>query len=695
MMASPLFATENGKHLFILSGQSNMANLDEKVSFVPAVEKEFGKDKVVVVKDAKGGQPISRWYKKYKPAKGDMPSPIGDLYDTLMKKVEAVTKDQKIATVTFIWMQGEREAALGQGAIYADSLKGLVTQVSAALKRDDVNVVIGRINDHKMDNSSHPHWTLIRDVQVQVAKELPRCAWVDTDDLNGDKNGIHATKEGYKTLGERFAEKAILLIHGSKATAKSPGQKPERMSGPSTSVLLIMTDEQCADALSCVGNPDLKTPNLDRLAAQGVIFQKAYTTQPLCVPYRTALQLGVWPHQAEVMVNNTRFLPSGVPAAPLLGRLVREAGYQCGYLGKMHICHLQPEGVRSLDLRPEDFAIHGYDPILECPDVEIAPRFEAFLKKHATAPFFFTASFDDPHACLSLGLDPNNLESRIGKVPTDLALLPKLPANHLPAPGEPEVLQRYWERMEQERDKTSSKVLPNSDQWSELQWRQYLWAYYRLVEAADRNIGSLLDVLEASGRAEDTTIIFTVDHGDGAARRRRRMKQTLNDEVARIPFIVSGANVSKKGTIDTTHLVSAVDIFPTIVACAGAQLPAQTTGQSLLPLLQTGVWKDHEYVVTETLFNKGKDVPGWGGRMLRTSQYKYILYNYGARKEQLFDMEADPLELNNLVINPMCRDTLLRHRQLLSEWCIRTQDAFMRGLTLEPVKVEVPQREGQ
>jgi hypothetical protein len=217
LLATSVMAEEKGKHLFILSGQSNMHFMDEKVSFVPAVEKEFGKDNVIVVKDAQSGQPISRWYKAYKPAQGDMPKPIGDLYDRLMVKVQAATNSQKIASVTFVWMQGEREAKLKQGEIYADSLKGLVAQLSADLKRDDVNVVIGRINDYAMDNKASPHWTLVRDAQVKVAKELQRADWVDTDDLNGPKNGIHATKEGFETLGKRFAEKAILLINGKKA----------------------------------------------------------------------------------------------------------------------------------------------------------------------------------------------------------------------------------------------------------------------------------------------------------------------------------------------------------------------------------------------------------------------------------------------------------------------------------------------
>lgn len=216
VLSTTVQAAEKGKHLFILSGQSNMNHVDPKLSYIPTVEKEFGKENVIVVKDAKNGQPISRWYKEYKPASGNMPKPIGDLYDTLMSKVHSAIKGQKIATVTFVWMQGEREAKLEQGAIYAQSLKGLVAQLSKDLKRDDLNVVIGRINDFCMTNKSHPHWTMVREVQVQVAKELPRADWVDTDDLNGPKNGIHATKEGFVTLGERFAKKSIALVKATK-----------------------------------------------------------------------------------------------------------------------------------------------------------------------------------------------------------------------------------------------------------------------------------------------------------------------------------------------------------------------------------------------------------------------------------------------------------------------------------------------
>ena len=216
--AGMLHAADNGKHLFILSGQSNMQRLNPKTSFVPMVEEAFGKENVIVVKDAQGAQPIRRWYKKWKPENGDAPKSTGDLYDRLMGKVNKAIAGQKIASVTFVWMQGERDAKEKHGRVYAASLKGLVKQLADDLGRQDVNVVIGRINDYSMNNKSHPHWTLVREAQVQAAKELgPYAVWVDTDDLNGSRNDIHATRKNYTVLGKRFAEKAIELI---KARAK-------------------------------------------------------------------------------------------------------------------------------------------------------------------------------------------------------------------------------------------------------------------------------------------------------------------------------------------------------------------------------------------------------------------------------------------------------------------------------------------
>jgi hypothetical protein len=217
---APALAGE--KHLFVLSGQSNMAGLDPGVSFIPAVEKAFGKEGVIVVKDAQGGQPIRRWDKDWKPAKGDGPAAPGDLYERLMTKVKAAVDGEKIGTVTFVWMQGERDAKEKHGEVYQASLRRLIDQVGKDLGQKEVRFVIGRLSDFDMDDKRYPHWTMVRDEQVALAEADPLGEWVDTDDLN-DKEGrggekrddLHYTKDGYKELGQRFADKAIGLVKGS------------------------------------------------------------------------------------------------------------------------------------------------------------------------------------------------------------------------------------------------------------------------------------------------------------------------------------------------------------------------------------------------------------------------------------------------------------------------------------------------
>ncbi len=205
-----------------------MSGVNPKKSFTPVVEKEFGKSNVIVVKDAEGDEPIRRWYKDWLPEDGSPPGETGDLYDRLMAKVAEATEGVEIQTVTFVWMQGEKDATNQNGALYAGSLRGLLGQLSGDLGREDVNFVIGRLSDwhnpHRQED-----WAMVREAQVEVAEESPRGAWVDTDDLNNGvnrkgkemKDTLHYTPAGYQTLGVRFAEEAIELIKSSGATSDS------------------------------------------------------------------------------------------------------------------------------------------------------------------------------------------------------------------------------------------------------------------------------------------------------------------------------------------------------------------------------------------------------------------------------------------------------------------------------------------
>jgi Carbohydrate esterase, sialic acid-specific acetylesterase len=223
-------ADKTGKHLFILSGQSNMANMDPKISFIPAVEAAFGKDNVTVVKSAEGGVAMRYWDKDYKLPedraekmgrnKSGTPKEFGANYDLLIKAITKATAGKSYDTVTLVWMQGETDAGQRLTELYLDSFQRFLTRLKSDLKIDSIHIVIGRLSDWGLDLPKEKTATeKMREIQVKYAEEHPNCAWIDTDDLNNDEkkgNVLHYTEEGYKILGERFSEKAIGLIAKQK-----------------------------------------------------------------------------------------------------------------------------------------------------------------------------------------------------------------------------------------------------------------------------------------------------------------------------------------------------------------------------------------------------------------------------------------------------------------------------------------------
>jgi len=206
-------------HLILLSGQSNMANLDPARVFVPDVEKHFGVKNVVVVKVAQKGQPIRRWYKKWKVTGDQNPAEIGDIYDKLMKETATAMRGKSIKSVTLIWMQGERDAKERLSERYEEAFLGILQQLKSDLKVEEINCIIGRLSDSGLKNKD---WNTIRAVQQRLGEAGPRCAWINTDDLNDDtrnrngtarkENDLHYSQAGYDLLAKRFAEKVKELV---------------------------------------------------------------------------------------------------------------------------------------------------------------------------------------------------------------------------------------------------------------------------------------------------------------------------------------------------------------------------------------------------------------------------------------------------------------------------------------------------
>ena len=212
-------AKKTERHLFILSGQSNMTG-GLKAGFAQKVEDTYGKENVVVVHHSKSGRGIRFWDKDYRfpdgyrfPGKG-VPSERskqqhGQEYGPLIGKVREAIEGKSFDTATFVWMQGESDGGRGLGSVYEESFLRLLRRIKEDLERKDLGFVIGRINDSRIND---PNWRHVREVQVKLAKDSPNGEWIDTDDLSDSESGVHFPKENYSKLGQRFAEKAIDLI---------------------------------------------------------------------------------------------------------------------------------------------------------------------------------------------------------------------------------------------------------------------------------------------------------------------------------------------------------------------------------------------------------------------------------------------------------------------------------------------------
>jgi len=416
-------------------------------------------------------------------------------------------------------------------------------------------------------------------------------------------------------------------------------------------VLLITTDQQRVDAMSAVGNKWVKTPNMDSLAANGVYFTNSYCPYPLCSPSRSSLHTSRMPHEYGVDHNNM----SVDPKVPLSGQVFREAGYDTGYAGKWHCPTVYPTdafaGYEALNTttRPGKLA--------QAVDEATMNAAIEFLRRKRERPFLAVVSFINPHdICLPAGEASPLLEELWQRYqPPAGAELPPLPANFGDTQGLPEGFSRK----------------AGHDNWDENQWRKFAYAYYRMMEDVDKQVGQVLQALRETGQEDNTLIIFTSDHGEGLGSHRWTGKMMYYQEEAAVPLIVSFKGVTPAGRIDREHLVSALDMLPTICDYAGLRGPAIMRGKSLRPIIEKPQQPGHEYVVSEMANGPARSF------MVRTKQYKYMVFPAanGQKHELFFDMQADPGEMKNLAALPALATEIERHRTLLADWNKLTEEA--------------------
>jgi len=420
--------------------------------------------------------------------------------------------------------------------------------------------------------------------------------------------------------------------------------------------VFFLTDDQRADAMSCAGNPILRTPHLDRLAREGVRFRNAFVTNALCAPSRASFLTGLYSHAHGVPDNKNRQIPADIP---LVSDLLRKAGYEVAFCGKSHLAgalrnrewdyyfgyqgqgnYLQPRIAEMQDGRiGPDQPHEGYM------DDVVTDRALAWLKGRRDKPFCLFLFFKAPHRSWTRA-------PRHADLFRD-AVIPR-PDTYAEAaqghPGKPRAFAR-----------ADNKIGNAPD----VQSLDFVKDYYATLTAVDENVGRVLAALDETGLQDRTAVVFSSDNGFFHGEWGLYDKRLMHEPSIRVPLLVRYPGVTRPGATDD-HMVLNVDLAPTFLALAGLPVPAAMHGRSLAPLLrgERPDWRKgwlYEYFEFPGAHSVAQN------RGVRTERWKLIHYFEPPEEWELYDLQADPGERRNLAADPAHAATLATLRARLQE----------------------------
>jgi len=434
-------------------------------------------------------------------------------------------------------------------------------------------------------------------------------------------------------------------------------------------VLLIMADDLNND-FGTYGHPLVKTPNLDRLAARGVRFDRAYNQFPLCSPSRVSLLTGLGPDTTRVHDLQTDFR-TVLADVVTLPQLFRRNGYLAARVGKIyHYGNPGQIGTSGLDDPASwDMVVNprGIDkdeeaqltnltptrglgsalayyaspaPDEEHTDGKVATETVALLEKNKDRPFFIGAGFYRPHCPF---IAPRKY--------FDLYPMDRIPA---PAASSPDSLARV----------PPAAWFTTPPHWdvAGLGQRESIRAYYASISFLDANVGRILNALDRLQLADSTIVIFVSDHGYQLGERGQWMKQTLFERSARAPLIVAGPGVSAKGR-SSSRVVEFLDLYPTLADLARLSAPPGLHGRSLMLLLKNPAAGWNRPALTQV--RRGRGESAFMGYSVRTEKWRYTEWDNGTRGAELYNEVDDPGEMHNLAADPKYRKAVTDMQRLL------------------------------